>query len=128
MKNYAGVTDCDDAIEKELIDAGIDVYKSEMFRKDGEVPTSVMGSLDSSGWGFRRAWYYWVADGPGIPSQIAEKLHKEFGKEVRVAGHCGCPSPLKWYKGFGCGLYNIDSQEGLKALADVIKGIMKENK
>ena len=128
MKNYAGVQGCDDAIEKELVDAGIDVYKSEMFRKKGEVPTSVIGTLDPSGWGFERAWTYWVADGPGIPPEIAEELHKTHGQVVRVSGHCGCPSPLEWYKGFAVGNYHIDTQEGLKVLADVIKKILEDNK
>ena len=128
MKNYAGVKDCDDALAKELEDAGIDVYRSEIFKNGkSEVNTSVIGTLDPSGWGFRRAWYYWVADGPGIPPEIAEELHKEWGKEVRVEGHCGCPSPLEWRKGFAIGNYHIDTQEGLKALADVIKKILNDN-
>jgi len=124
LKNYAGVADCDDGIIRELKYAGIEYTKfSRPF--DGEVPTSVIGEIKGSGWGFERAWTYWVCRGPGIPADVAEKLHKEYGQVVRVAGHCGCPSPKEWYKGFGVGLYHVDTLEGLKALADVIKGILK---
>jgi hypothetical protein len=82
-----------------------------------------MGAL--SLWHFTRAWYYWSAEGPGIPCDIAEKLHATHGKQVRVAGHCGCPSPSEWFKGFAVGSYHIDTPEGLKALADVIRSIAR---
>lgn len=105
----------------ELEAAGIKPYISSIFGRNSEVPSNAMGEL--SMWGFTRAWYYWVAKGPGIPVEIAEKLHATHGTQVRVAGHCGCPSPREWYKGFGVGSYHVDTPEGLKALADVIKSI-----
>ena len=51
---------------------------------------------------FWRAWYYWVAGGL-VPLDVAKRLyaHPEGKKNVRVAGHCGCPPPEKpwihWY-------------------------------
>ncbi len=122
--NYAGPENNDAILTSELEDAGIKSGNMPEFtRKDTEVKTVVYGELHQ--WGFKRNWTYWVADGPGIPCDVATKLHEEFGQEVRVDGHCGCPSPLEWFKGFGVGRYHIDTVEGLKALADVIKGIYK---
>ena len=127
LKNFAGVEGCDNAIIAELKFADINYTKfSTTF--SGEVPTHVIGHIDSSGWGFERAWTYWVCTGPGIPLEDAMKLHADYGQVVRVSGHCGCPTPLKWYKGFGVGLYHVDTLEGLKALADTIRQIMERNK
>jgi hypothetical protein len=55
------------------------------------------------------------------------KLYETNKKDVRVAGHCGCPSPLEWYKGLAVGNYHVDSPEGLKALADTIKGLVEKH-
>lgn len=125
--------DTDDILRAELHAAGIQTlqeaeskppeFLADMLRKQsGEVKTSVMGVL--YGWQFKRAWYYWVASGPGIDVETAEVLHATYGREVRVAGHCGCPSPREWFRGLACGSYHVDSAEGLKALADTIKGLV----
>lgn len=108
----------------ELVAAGINV--SGIPLPHGEVPCSVIGFL--SGWLFQRRWYYWAADGPGIPCEIAERLHATHGTEVRVEGHCGCPSPREWRKGFAVGSYHIDTQEGLNALADTLRSIYDASK
>ena len=126
LKNYAGVEGCDNALIAELKFADIG-YTKFRFHPSGEVPTHVIGHIDPSGWGFERAWTYWVAEGPGIPVEEAEELHEKYGQVVRVSGHCGCPSPLEWFKGFGVGLYHVDTLEGLKALADTIKEIVAKN-
>ena len=89
----------------------------------GEVKTSVIGVLH--GWQFKRAWYYWVASGPGIEVEAAERLHATHGQSVRVDGHCGCPSPREWFKGLACGSYHVDDAEGLRALADCIKTLVQ---
>lgn len=107
----------------ELEAAGIEVFRFTDRRS--EVPSDVMGSL--SMWSFRRAWYYWMAEGPGIPPHIAEKLHATHGKVVRVAGHCGCPSPIEWYEGFAVGGYHIDTQDGLNAFAEMLRLIKPED-
>lgn len=104
----------------ELEDAGI---KPHVFggRISGEVPTMAMGEFGL--WGFRRAWYYWIAEGPGLPAIVADRLHETHGRAVRVDGHCGCPSPGEWFKGFGVGLYHVDTPDGLKALVDALRTV-----
>lgn len=113
--------------DAELIAAGIEVSEIRFpVSMSGEVPTQTLGSL--SMWSFQRAWYYWRASGPGLPVEVAEKLHATHGREVRVDGHCMCPSPRDWYKGFGVGSYHVDSPAGLKALADAILSIYDASK
>ena len=126
MKNYAGVEGCDNDVRRELEEANIEVLSFEYLRKQGEVPTSIMGTLGP--WTFKRAWRYWVANGPGMPPKEAEELYEKFGKVVRVGGSCVCPSPKEQYKGFGVDCYHIDTQEGLNALAATIRKILEENK
>lgn len=114
-------------IEKELQMAHIEAHKypgkSVWFERQTEVPSQFIGGCFS--WTFKRAWNYYVAEGPGIPSDLAEEFHAQWGKEVRVDGHCGCPSPLEWFKGFACGHYHIDTQEGLNAFVELLKSIWK---
>ena len=115
--------DTDDVLSAELEAAGIEVIKIEILREGrGEVKTAVRGGLH--GWQFERAWYYWRCSGPGIEVNTAETLHEQHGKSIRVAGHCGCPSPREWFKGLACGSYHADDAEGLKALADTIKSLV----
>ena len=106
--------------ETELRAAGINVALSSV-PPFSEVPSLAFGEL--SMWSFERAWHYWVAKGPGLPVEVAERLHAEHGREVRVGGHCGCPSPREWFKGFGVGLYHVDSAAGLKALAEALLSV-----
>jgi hypothetical protein len=113
------------ACEAELQAARINVAIMPLLQL-GEVPSLAVGSL--SGWTFERRWYYWTAEGPGIPCDIAERLHASHGKEVRVEGHCGCPSPREWRKGFAIGSYHVDTQEGLNALADTLRSIYDASK
>ncbi len=124
--NYAGRSDVDEDLANELILAGIKVEKLPEFcrKSNGEVETIIVGTLH--GWTFRRAWYYWVCDGPGIPLDAAMKLHAAQGNKVRVDGNCGCPSPLERFKGLGTGFYHVDTQIGLKALADTIKEVVEQ--
>lgn len=127
--------DTDDILKKELEMAGINVYpedgKEDPFLKgvlrgsSGEVKTSIRGNLHY--WSFERAWNYWIAKGPGIDVDTAEKLHQKFGKEVRVDGHAAAPSPREHFKGLACGHYHIDTQTGLKALADTIKSLVEKS-
>lgn len=109
------------ACKSELEAAGIQTYVFGGLYGQSEVPSKCVGHL--SGWSFKRAWYYWVATGPGIPPEIAERLHATHGREVRVEGHCGCPSPLEWAHGFAIGSYHVDTNDGLKALADTLASI-----
>lgn len=118
------IDEVSETCKSELLTAGINVSRFPFPR--GEVPSHVIGSL--SGWNFSRNWYYWVAQGPGIPPDIAERLHATHSTAVRVEGHCGCPSPLEWRKGFAIGSYHVDSPEGLKALADTLRSIYDPDK
>ena len=122
--NYAGQDGVDDAVAAELEAAGIEVHRFPN-PLDGEVPTGVFGTL--RGWKFRRAWRYWVAEGPGIPPDFADELYESHGQEARVAGDCGCRSPRFWHKGFASGMYHVDTQEGLNALAETIRRVSRRN-
>lgn len=126
LPNYAKRSDVDDALIRELNLAGIEHQKfPESFREHyGEVNTIILGTL--LGWKFQRAWRYWIADGPGIPLDAASSLQEKFGKEVRVDGSCTCPSPLDAFKGLGVGRYHVDTQSGLRALADTIKRVVEK--
>lgn len=116
----------DKILSAELKAAGIEIETCEMLRStSGEPYTAIFGSLH--GWGFRRAWYYWVAKGPGIPPDEAMELHVEHGTSVRVEGNCTCPSPLEYRHGFAIGLYHVDNPEGLAALALLIRDIFESN-
>lgn len=121
LPNDAGRSgaDLDTDLAAELTAAGIRVETMpEILRTTGEVKTVIVGTLH--GWVFKRSWRYWVAEGPGLPPTYADPLHAKAGKDVRVAGHCGCPSPFEWHKGFGVGLYHVDTSAGLAALASAL--------
>lgn len=129
--------DTDEVLRAELKAAGISDIKEdasvwseniERLLRDasGEVKTCVRGHLH--GWEFVRAWGYWKCEGPGIEVAAAERLHQSHGQTVRVDGHAGCPSPREYFKGLACNRYHVDDAEGLKALADTIKELVKEVK
>ncbi len=122
--NLAGKRD-DKTPALELEAAEIKVSRLPEVCRYGEPKTVIIGEL--AGWSFQRAWYYWVAEGPGIDVETAEQLHAAHGSTVRVDGHCGCPSPREWFKGLACGHYHVDSSEGLKALAETIKSLTVED-
>lgn len=121
--------DTDEVLTDELHAAGIPtIWENEkssptmlalIRNQSGEVKTSTIGCL--SGWTFKRAWYYWIATGPGIEVAAAERLHAEYGKVVRVNGSCVCPSPAEEFGGLACGVYHVDTAEGLLALANTIR-------
>ena len=128
--------DTDKILRAELRVAGIqtlqeaegkpDDYMADFLRRSsGEVKTSVIGTLH--GWTFKRAWYYWACEGPGIEANAADDLQERYGKVVRANGDCGCRGPRFWFKGLACGSYHVDSPEGLKALADTIKRLVGDS-
>jgi hypothetical protein len=129
MKNLAGEDPriADAVCESELREADIMLTPlPEFMRKSqGEVRTIMWGT--SSGWTFRRAWYYWVAEWKppapvSLPMNKAVELHEEYGTVVRVDGHCGCPAPdIHWGDTGTPHLYHIDTQEGLNAFVEKIK-------
>ena len=134
-------------IEVELKEAGIEVHSLSVLRgikianeknhpesssdelaevrANGEVPTQHLGQLGS--WGFSRAWYYWIATGPGIPPEDAKRLHDKNGHACRVDGHAGAPDPIEHCRGFAVGCYHVDTQNGLNALANTIREVLERN-
>lgn len=111
MRNLAGDERCDASIRDELEAAGIEIVAGEPT--NSEVAGCLTGKLGA--FTFRRAWYYWVACG-AVPLAIAEELYADpIGrKDVRVAGHCGCPPPADWADHFdtdGKQLLAIDSND-----------------
>ena len=122
--NLAGKRD-DKTPETELQAAGIEAVKLPEMCRYGEPETIIIGQI--AGWSFKRAWYYWVAKGPGIDVLTAECLHALHGSSVRVDGHCAAPSPREWFKGLACGHYHVDGPDGLKALADTIKSLIADH-
>lgn len=107
MRNLAGVEDCDDVIEEELDRA--DVPMVEVPRDDihSEVPYTIEGRLGR--FKFRRAWRYWVVEGP-VPIEVACELYvSPVGrKDVRAGGDCTCPHPdtqAEWLDPEGRRLY-----------------------
>lgn len=125
--NYAGKgkdDGIDDILDAELRAAGIEPsqrLETLRGRIGCEIETVSLGAIGA--WHFVRYWRYWVAKGPGIPPEDAMRLWEQCGGHCRVDGHGLGPSPLEWFKGFGVGCYHVDTAEGLKALADTIKGI-----
>lgn len=113
----AGIPNVEEDIGKPLSDTVKDILR----KNNGEVVSWVRGVLH--GWEFKRAWYYWVAKGPGVEIAVAEKLQEQFGTSLRVDGYAGGQDPRERFKGLAVGCYHVDTPEALKALADAIKGI-----
>jgi len=122
MINLAGNPECDNYIEQELKEAGVE-WQDYGPTTRREVPSSIIGC--AYGWLFTRAWYYWVAkaeDGVVLPFDLADELYEQ-NKDVRVAGHCGAPAPREWYRHpwhVGVSLYHVDTQEGLNLLVQYL--------
>ena len=133
MGNHAGRDECDVYIKLELQLAGIDIVEKS---GKGEVPYNFEGQLGK--FSFRRAWTYWVVNGP-VPLDMANEMFQtEEGKKyVRVQGDCGCPSPEEWakeravarkikwsnYPNKFVDCYHIDTWKGLKLFADTVREI-----
>jgi hypothetical protein len=98
MENLAGREDCDEYIREELKRCRIDIVEVEPTTS--EVPYTLEGRLGVIE--FRRAWYYWVANGR-VPFDVAMRLYEDpVGKtDIRVAGMAGNTTPdsqwSSWY-------------------------------
>lgn len=86
------VGEINEQILDELKKAGIEVVTNPKVSA-GEVPTNFTGKYKN--FSFRRAWYYWVVEGP-VPFATAQKMYENPNgrKDVRANGDCGCPSPV----------------------------------
>jgi hypothetical protein len=87
----------------------------------GEVPTGLVGFFNK--WKFERRWYYYAAEGAGIPPEFAVPFDKEWGKEARVNGDCACRGAEFWGEGFAISNYHIDTPQGLKAFVELLAKI-----
>jgi hypothetical protein len=100
MRNLAGSKESDIWAAAELTAAGIPIEVAD--KPYGEPQTRVKGRL--GGIEFSRARYYWIAKGR-VPLDAARRLYADpvGQKDVRVAGHCGCPPPeprwVRYYDG-----------------------------
>ncbi len=114
MKNLAGNTSCDLVILEELRQAGIEIVSHPKPLRN-EVPASITGKLGS--FTFTRAWYYWMVKGD-VPLGVARKMYKNpIGqRDVRVAGHCGCPPPEEWAFPKDEVLHKILAKKGIKSV------------
>jgi hypothetical protein len=118
MRNLAGNADCDVFIRDELARAGIPLVEFETPIR-GEVPARFSGKLGP--FTFERAWYYWIVKGP-MPLSVARELYEHHvGRtDVRVGGHCGCPSPDRYgathFDGEGRRLARTTQQEQYQQL------------
>jgi hypothetical protein len=108
---------------RELEEAGITERLMLHYSDHPEVPAAIIAGVHR--WTFTRAWYYWIATGPGIPPEHAIPFDKEWGKEVRVDGDCACRGAEFWGEGFGVGMYHIDTQEGLNAFVQLLAKVRK---
>ncbi|KKM82800.1 hypothetical protein LCGC14_1315980, partial [marine sediment metagenome] len=96
MRNAAGDWNSYQYILQELAEAGITLVDHLGTIPDPEIKTRYTGKLH--GWTFMRAWYYWIARcendfEDGLEIKYAIPMHDLIGQEIRLAGHCGCPSP-----------------------------------
>lgn len=111
MKNLAGDPRCDADIKRELLDAGIQLVEKDRTKE--EVPSTISGELGA--FKFIRAWYYWIVEGK-MPLEVARELYRDpVGKaDVRVVGHCGCPSPdepwIEWYDSEGRRIFPLSKK------------------
>lgn len=119
MINLAGAKECDDQIKAELTEAKIPIVKVPQSRS--EVPFSIIGKIGP--FKFERLWYYYEVVGQ-VPLKVAQELYADpvGRKEVRVAGHCGCPPPEEWVNHENCiSSYHIDSQNGLNLFVSTLQ-------
>lgn len=119
MKNLKGVQNCDDHISEELTKAGIQKVPTE--RNNIEViPYSIKGQL--SYFEFTRAWSYWVVKGK-MPLKVAIEMYEtEIGKkDIRVAGHCGCPHPENWAFPYFFPILNFFSSSTIKRIKSIFR-------
>lgn len=123
LANYNSHTNHDLQIASELEYAQVERLEGpdSILKRiaDRQVETTVIGDL--LGWTFIRGWRYWVVTGPGLDFPIAMELWKQHGGYVRTNGDAGGPSPWELNHGFATTAYHVDTDDGLKALADCIK-------
>jgi len=154
FRNLAGIPaeQADETVLAELRAAGIKPLIGWM-KAEGEVQARTLGILtrndtwpetppeiwpedglpyepivQHASFGFRRAWYYWIATGY-VPLTVAEELHADplTREHARAAGHAGAPHPsevLLPQKIAGhdvVGGYHIDTPAALRRFVEVLR-------
>jgi hypothetical protein len=112
---------------------GAQAFMSDLakYPEEGSIRKCMKASVmddDVASFRFRRAWYYWMVSGY-VPLNVAMEMYADpvGKKDIRVDGHCGCPSPDEYQgrpliAGQHCiNSYHIDSQEGLNLFAATLK-------
>jgi len=99
------------AARDELAAAGIHVTVVDPGR--AEVQSMAGGALH--GWTFVRRWYYWSANGPAVPADIAQRAWTSAG-DARIDGDCGNPAVTGPVSS-----YHIDSAIGLALVVRAIR-------
>lgn len=130
------VTEITEAVRAELMAAGIpgkmdkagnigcfDISMGNPDHVKGEVPTGLVGFFNH--WKFERRWYYYAAEGAGIPPEFAVPFDKEWGKEARVDGDCACRGAEFWGEGFAISSYHIDTPRALKAFIGMLAQVYR---
>lgn len=117
MENLAGRGWVDSKISKELSEAKVGAVVHD-FPLGTEVKTSVTGKLGN--FEFTRAWYYWAVKGE-VPIKVAQELYEDpIGrKDVRVVGHCACPSPEEWVEHYDANGMRLSPKSQEKEILDV---------
>lgn len=96
--------------------------------------TSIQSGLQASvtgllgPWAFRREGTHWIAEGPGMPMDVANILHTTMGHEIRVGGATGGADPETHFLGFAVSVYHIDTQDALDIFADALRGVIERSK
>lgn len=110
MKNLAGAPEDEvlTQVKSELSVARIEaVADTWVDGERGEVNTTMGGRIVVDPYNpdmtitLKRAWRYWIAKGP-VALDIAKELYQDPAgrRDIRVAGHCGCPPPEQWAEHF----------------------------
>ncbi len=126
--NLEGVKQCDDAVQKELSDAGITVLALPR-PIDDEVRTNIIGlglRRAEVAFVFNRVWHYWIVKGL-VPLSVAEELYNDHGdvgrEEVRVGGDPSCRPPKTWVRYYG----PTGKRLVLRSGDEIIDGLVQAN-
>lgn len=115
----------DTFLKSQLAQAGIKVHDS-IVNLCSEVGTSITGTLGP--WMFRRGDCHWIAEGPGMPMEIADVIFQDKPEEICAGGLHPSTNPRHAFMGFCCPVYHVHTQEALTYFANKIRGIIESSK
>lgn len=130
MRNIASHHDMTEEVVREFTRLGIQIV--DTASSDHEVKSSKTGLISVNGVELQviRHWSYFGVYGL-LPYEIAVKLYEDpIGKtDIRVAGHCGCPSPEEWSQWIlpdGRQVYPTKSQAEFEKYKDLLDEKFRE--